>query len=272
MALEKQLKLDMSGTTDSEKYAHPETVRVCQMKKETITEQNDKAEERVPLHDNVAILLQSVENQINSINQNMIDLKTEIDLCKTSIHSIADKQDRNDRQLTQTLRENANFQIQVRQGMQHDIDILKERQSGEIFNPLLREIAAIYVDYQALLKDDTISGLAKNNVYALFEQLEGILIENGAEIIRSKAGTFRQARISKVINKIPTGNLEKHNTIVKSRTPGVVRERTVLYSEFVDVYIFDPELAQKGDEIENLSEESEVEKELEGQVFNPEEN
>lgn len=158
------------------------------------------------------------------------------------ILEIAGKQDRNDRQLVQALRENASFQIQVRQGMQKDIDELKERQSGEQFNPILKEIASIYVEYQGLLDDESITALSKNNLKALFEQLEDLLIDYDAEISRSEIGATRQTRNTKIIGKVPTENQSMHNTIAVSRKPGVLRGRTVLYPEFVDVFIYDPSI------------------------------
>lgn len=156
------------------------------------------------------------------------------------IAAVAEKQDRNDRQLAQMLRENANFQIQVRQGMQKDLDALKEQQSGEQFNPILKEIASMYVEYQSLLADESVADLSRKNLKALFEQLEDLLTDYDAEIIRSKIGTVRQTRSTKIIVKVPTAEQDKHNTIAVSRKPGVLRGRTVLYPEFVDVFVYDP--------------------------------
>ena len=165
------------------------------------------------------------------------------------LNGVAEKQDRNDRKLMQTLRENANFQVQVRQGMQHDIEELKKQQNGEQFIPILKEIATIYVEYQGLLEDESISGQAKNNLESLFEQLEDVLRDNDAEILRSEVGTVRQTRITKIIETIYTAEPEKHNTIAASRKPGVLRGRTVLYPEYVDVFVFNPSIAEVQNEV-----------------------
>lgn len=161
----------------------------------------------------------------------------------TLLQTVIEKQEKNDRQLTQTLRDNATFQIQVRQGMQRDLDTLKEQMNGEQFNPLLKEIASVYVEYQTLLDDESISDRSRKNLHALFEQLEDMLSDYDAEVCRSEVGSVRQTRTCKIIEKIPTGDQEKHNTIAASRKPGVVRGRSVLYPEFVDVFVFDPSLA-----------------------------
>ena len=160
------------------------------------------------------------------------------------LQSVLEKQEKNDRQLSQSLRDNANFQIQVRQGMQRDIDKLKEQLNGEQFNPILKEIATVYVEYHSLLDDETISGRSRKNLKALFETLEDLMADYDAEVIRSKVGDERQTRVCKIIGKIPTGQQDKHNTIAASRQPGVVRDRSVLYPEFIDVYIYDPALAE----------------------------
>ena len=163
----------------------------------------------------------------------------------TMLQSILAKQEKNDRQLAQSLRDNANFQIQVRQGMQRDLDKLKEQMNGEQFNPVLKEIASVFVEYQSLLNDETISDRSRRNLQSLFEQLEDILADYGAEVCRSEIGSIRQTRTCKIIEKIPTGCQEKHNTIAASRKPGVVRDRSVLYPEFVDVFIYDASLSEE---------------------------
>lgn len=166
------------------------------------------------------------------------------------VGSVFEKQEKNDRQLLQCLRDNATFQIQVRQGMQQDLEVLKKQLKGEQFNPLLKEIAAIYlkeiaaiyVEYYSLLDDKEISGHAKKNLISLFEQLEDILRDYGAEIYRSEIGSSRKTRVCKIIGKVATDQKEKHNTIALSRRPGVIRNRNVLSPEFVDVYVYDPNL------------------------------
>lgn len=177
--------------------------------------------------------------------QPVAETETDNSQLMTMLQSILEKQEKNDRQLAQSLRDNANFQIQVRQGMQRDLDELKEQMNGEQFNPVLKEIASVFVEYQSLLDDETISGRSRKNLQSLFEQLEDILNDYGAEVCRSEIGSVRQTRICKIIEKIPTGHQEKHNTIAASRKPGVVRDRSVLYPEFVDVFIYDASLAEK---------------------------
>ena len=73
-------------------------------------------------------------------------IKNEIVRLSNLIGEVIDKQERNSKQLTQVLRENVNFQNQVRQGMQNELVTIKEQQRGEQFTPLLKEIAAVCVE------------------------------------------------------------------------------------------------------------------------------
>jgi len=71
-----------------------------------------------------------------------------------TLEKILDLQNKNSRQLVQSLRENVNFQNQVRQGMQRELDNLKELQRGEQFTPILKSIAAVCVEYRKILADE----------------------------------------------------------------------------------------------------------------------
>lgn len=160
------------------------------------------------------------------------------------INKILDQQDRNSRQLTQVLRENVNFQNQVRQGMYDELESMKEIQRGEQFTPILKSIAAVCVEYRTLLNDDSISKKGRRTLQLLFDELEDILAEYDAEIFHSRKGSQRKPLFTKIINTISTDNPDLHNTIAKSRRAGVIRNGRPLYREFVDVYVFDATLTE----------------------------
>ena len=178
-----------------------------------------------------------------------VDLSTKNDLNNLSalIAELIDKQDKNSRQLTQVLRENVNFQNQVRQGMQNELMQLKEQQRGEQFTPLLKEIAAVCVEYRSLLNEESLSDNVRRTLQLLFEQLEDILADYDAELSISQIGELRKPILTKVINTIATDDEKKHNTIAKSRRPGVVRNGHPLYREYVDVYVYDSSLSAKSE-------------------------
>lgn len=167
-----------------------------------------------------------------------------------------EKQDKVDRQVVQTLRENASYQVQVRQGLQKDVETLRKQQSGEMYNGILKEIATMYSDYQMLLDDENLSPKSRKNMLSLFESMEDLLSDYDAEVVRCQPGDVRPTRQCKIINKIATGDQEMHNTIAQSRKPGVMRGKLVLCHEYVDVYVYDPSLKLEEPEIPEVPEET----------------
>ena len=176
------------------------------------------------------------QTDIETYSAAQVDLNKLVEL----INEIFEKQDKNSRLLNQVLRENVNFQNQVRQGMYAEIEEMKKQQRGEQFTPILKSLAAICVEYRTVLNDETLSSNTRRTLQLMFEEMEDILAEYGAEIFNSKIGEPRRPLITKIINTISTNNKENHNTIAKSRRAGVIRNGRPLYREFVDVFVFDP--------------------------------
>ena len=161
------------------------------------------------------------------------------------LKEVYDEQKKISRRLMQVLRENVNFQNQVRGGMQEELEVFREQQRGEQFTPILKSIAAVCVEYRALLDDESIMGRSRRKLQLLFEELEDILADYDAEVFTSNKGEPRRALLTKVINTLATANPDLHNKVAKSRRPGVVRNGRPLYREYVDVYVFDPTLVTK---------------------------
>lgn len=159
----------------------------------------------------------------------------------------------------QTLRENANFQIQVRQNMQRELEEAKKKLSGAVFIPLLKEIAELYIERQDVL-DDMEEGVAKRKVEGIFDILKDILEENGCEFGTSEIGTKRNPRYSKLKKKVPVNEKERHETVAKSHNPWIAREPFMLYPEKVDVCVYDPALASgEPEEDRNVGSKEETE-------------
>lgn len=193
--------------------------------------------------DGVHATLERLEERLTALETGGgADLPEQLALLQAQMTAVTEKQDRNDRQLVQELRENATFRIQVRQSMQSELDDLREQQRGEQFNPLLKELAALYADYYFLLSGD-LSPVTRKNLGAMFDQLSDLLEDYGVEVIITPEGQPRQNRLCKVASTIPVGDESLHNTIAHSRKPGLVRDRLVLCQEFADVYVYDPTLA-----------------------------
>ena len=161
------------------------------------------------------------------------------------LKEVYDEQQKISRRLMQVLRENINFQNQVRGGMQEELEVFREQQRGEQFTPILKAIAAVCVEYRALLDDESIMGRSRRKLQLLFEELEDILADYDAEVFTSYKGEPRRALLTKVINTLATANPDLHNKVAKSRRPGVVRNGRPLYREYVDVYVYDATLVTK---------------------------
>ena len=161
------------------------------------------------------------------------------------IHTILEEQQKISRRLMQVLRENINFQNQVRGGMQEELEIFREQQRGEQFTPILKAIAAVCVEYRSLLDDESIMGRSRRKLQLLFDELEDILADYDAEVFQSNRGEQRRAPLTKIINTVATANPELHNKVAKSRRAGVIRNGRPLYRESVDVYVYDASLVNK---------------------------
>lgn len=159
--------------------------------------------------------------------------------------------------IIQTLKENANFQIQVRQNMQKELELAKKKLSGDIFIPLLKGIATLYVEWQDVL-NDLDDSVAKKKVLGIFETLQEMLEEYGCAFGTSDIDSKRRPKYSKLKNKVPTGCKEKHETVAKSHNPWIVKEPFVLYPEYVDVYVYDASVSEEKEETGNKTENNDT--------------
>ena len=183
------------------------------------------------------------EPSTEPVEPEKLSTRREIRKISAAVRELLEAQEKNSHQLTQVLRENVNFQNQVRQGMYHELEMLKEQQRGEQFTPLLKEIAAVCVEYRRLLSEESLSDNVRRTLRLLFDQLEDILADYGAELFVSSVGEPRRPLLTKIINTIATPEQSMHNTVAKSRRPGVVRNGFPLYREYVDVFVYDSSLA-----------------------------
>lgn len=210
----------------------------------SISAYQDKAMDPEPLWTKIGNVHTDVKRLMSDLKQQAQVPQPEdrTDDLLSQLLALTEKQDKTERMLTQALRENATFQQQVRRGMQHDLDELREQLSGTPFNPILKEIATMYSSHHSILSDADIPQKSLRELRDLFERMEDLLFDYGAEITTSNIGDVRPKNQCKIIEKIPTGDESKHNTIAKSRRPGIIRDRLVLCHETVDVYVYDPSL------------------------------
>ena len=129
-------------------------------------------------------------------------METQMEICaedtpeqnqlEATLEKILELQNKNSRQLVQSLRENVNFQNQVRLGMQKELEHLKEQQRGEQFTPILKSVATVCVEYRKILSDESIPKKLRRTLSLMFDELEDILSEYDAEIFSSAVGEQRR--------------------------------------------------------------------------------
>ena len=160
------------------------------------------------------------------------------------------------RLLRQYIKENVEYREQVRGRMEKKIEEYQKKESGDVFNPILKEIAQVYSDYMPLFEEEELSDRARGNLDSLFEQLEDILLDYDARVCRTSVGEKREMpRMSKIARQIPTDDESLVGTVAFNRKPGIVKnERMVLTHELVDIYVYEP--SEKEDSNEIIEEEN----------------
>ena len=182
------------------------------------------------------------------------------------IEQIRKTQNHDEQMLTRSLRAQSEFQEQVRMGMQKELDSFKAQQAGEVFNDILRQIAEIYVNYQMIFDEKDIPDKTQNNLRSLFSDLEDIMEDYNVEVQCTPAGAPRPTKSTKIIHKILVADETKHNHVACSRRPGVVRGKKVLIQEFVDAYIYDPNVASDPEQGQPTDEQAENKMESSGEM------
>ncbi len=208
-----------------------------------ITRQLSALQEKSGTED-ISRRMDSLREKIDGLDagRQMSALMEKIGALEVTAAEIREKQARNDRQLAQYIKENVNFQIQVRQGMQEELEEFRKEKKGDQYNAILRELADIFSVYKPLLLDGSDPDKLPKNIGALFDQLKDLMYDYGAETFQSSPGTERTPRMSKVIRKVPTGDRTKHNLIARSSRPGVRKGKLLLSEEYVDLYVYDEAL------------------------------
>ncbi len=184
-----------------------------------------------PLSEALTEQMRLMEEELSALTRQQIDMQEQI----ASVNGDISKQVG---LLTRCLNENEKFQIQVRQNMYQELEQLKKQVAGGHLIPILKAIADLYSEYRSILFQEELPKRTQNNLEAMFDQLQELLEENGAEIFQSKVGDHRATRRCRVISTIPTSDSELHNTIAVVKRCGVMLGTQVLTREWVDVYVY----------------------------------
>ncbi|MCD7892216.1 MAG: hypothetical protein LUG60_00815 [Erysipelotrichaceae bacterium] len=163
------------------------------------------------------------------------------------VSEIAKNQERNRNLLTQYIKQNAEFQQQVRIDMNKENESLKKEILGERLDPLLKAIATVYGDYYRLLDENaTEDKNYQKQVLFMFESIEDVLSEYGCEFNTTDPGEERSPKSTKIRNPmIPTADQSLHRTVIQSFNPSISKGKKVLYPEYVSIYKYDETLVKE---------------------------
>ena len=126
------------------------------------------------------------------------------------------------------------------QSMQEELDKYHEVERGRMFDGILGEVAKLYSDNYTLVDKIEDPKLQKQLKYLFLDMLQ-LLESNGVCTQKSEVGDKRNTKFCHVIERVPTNELEKHDTVAQSRGIGFYIENRPLIKEMVDVYIYSPE-------------------------------
>ena len=161
------------------------------------------------------------------------------------LDSIVSALNRNDKKLDTYIKWNVDFDNQVRNRTQKELEECKERESGSFNLPIVKDLLSVYFDYLDIMASVKPSDSPDGNhdktvgmLISLFDDIEDILIRNGIEFVESAENSARSMFSSKVIQTIETDRKELHNCVVRSRRKGAVYGKQALVREYVDVYVF----------------------------------
>jgi molecular chaperone GrpE (heat shock protein) len=121
--------------------------------------------------------------------------------------------------------------------MQEELDRYHEMEKGRMFDGILAEIAKLYSGNESLIEEIADEKVKKRTRYMFMDILQ-ILEANGVSKLKSKPGDKRNTRHCQVVERIPTDNLDLHDTVARSRSTGFYVENRTLVKEPVDIYLF----------------------------------
>ena len=145
--------------------------------------------------------------------------------------------------------------------MQEELDQYHKLESGRAFDDILSAIARIYGNYDSL-PEEVQDPKAKKHLKYLFMDLEDLLTTYRVGILRSSIGDKRNVRHCQIVNRIPTSDPAKHDTIAKSHNTGFYIDNRTIIKELVDVWFYDTSIAAEdpGEEpIGSLNESTAIE-------------
>lgn len=124
--------------------------------------------------------------------------------------------------------------------VQSELDQYRERDKGRTYDGILGEIAKLYSENEMIV-DQIEEPKTKKQLRYMFLDMLQILESYGVGKQKSAAGDKRNPRYCQVIERVPTDDPEKHDTVALSRNTGFYIENRPIVKERIDVYLYSAE-------------------------------
>jgi len=126
------------------------------------------------------------------------------------------------------------------QTMQEELDKYHEVEKGKVFDGILTDIARLYSSNVALLEQISDERMGKQ-LSLMFMDLLQILESYGISKLESKPGETRHPTHSQVIDREYTMLPDRHDTVVRSISPGFYIDDRTIVREMVFVFVYKAE-------------------------------
>ena len=137
--------------------------------------------------------------------------------------------------------------------MQDELEQYRKIDKGRAYDDILAAIARIYGNNETLA-DEVSEPKAKKSIHYMLLDLEDLLSVYGMCKLRSSPSEKRNPRHCQILNRVPTDDPEKHDTVAKSYNSGFyIGNRTVI-KELVDIYFFEGQAVKPGTENNSTNE------------------
>ena len=126
--------------------------------------------------------------------------------------------------------------------VQEELDHYHTVEKGRLFDDILRETAHIYTENIGILEridDEKI----RKQLSHMFSDILQLIESSGASVYRSNQGDKRNPRYCQIVEKIPTGDQSKHDTVAESLSDGFYIDNRPLAKELINVYSYSAELS-----------------------------
>lgn len=150
--------------------------------------------------------------------------------------------------LRKSLDENEEFRVTSKVTLQKNVQLLEDQVYGSQFNKFLKPIAQLYSNYAFMLETPIDEVKTKSNIEGILEELESFLEDYGVEKIEANVGDDFNPLNYKIVKKIETSDVSLDKKVAAVKQPGWKKERNVLVPLKADMYVYNNDLTDKGEE------------------------